>query len=417
MSGVRASAAKDLRRRMRDPVSLAMWCGIPLVIATLMTLAFGGAGSERTPTAHVLVADLDGSFVSDLLAAGLGRAGDLFVVEAVGEAEGRARMDDGDATALLVIPAGFGQALVDGVPTELQLVTNPAQQVLPGIVEGALSVMADAAFYAQELLGDELRLLSAGPPEGRRTFPSLQIAQLSVRVNELVTRVVALLDPPLIELETTIETDEGGDGAGGLGAYMFPGILVMAIAFVAQGLSEDMWRERDGGTLRRFLVSRQPLSAFLRGKVLAAAALLALVVLVGLGAAFVAFDAPAPALLLAWPWLVLLGVVLFALFVLLQVLASSARGGNTLTNMLVFPMLMLGGSFMPFVVMEQSMPGWLVAVGRHTPNGWALGQLEAILASAASARTLALGALGMVSLAALLLALADRRLRAFARAG
>jgi len=417
VSAVRATAAKDLRRRLRDPTSLAVWCGIPLVIATLMTLAFGGGGSARTPTAHVLVADLDGSFVSDVLAAGLGRAGDLFVVETVGEAEGRARMDDGEATALLVIPAGFGQALVDGTPAELQLVTNPAQRILPGIVQGALSVMVDAVFYAQELLGSELRLLSEGPPEGRKTFPSLEIAQLSVRVNELVTRLVALLDPPLLELETTIESDDRGAGVGSLGALMFPGMLVMALAFVAQGLSEDLWRERDGGTLRRFLVSPQPASGFLRGKVLAAAALLALVTLVGLLAGLVAFDLPPGALPLAWPWLVLLGVVLFALFVLLQVLASSPRAGNTLTNMIVFPLLMLGGSFFPFAVMEQSMPDWVVAVGRHTPNGWALGQLEAILASAASARTLALGALGMTLLAALLLGLAERRLRAFARAG
>ena len=38
--------------------------------------------------------------------------------------------------------------------------------------------------------------------------------------------------------------------------------------FVAQGQSDDFWKEREAGTLRRFLVSPRTLGLFLAGKVL-----------------------------------------------------------------------------------------------------------------------------------------------------
>ena len=43
--------------------------------------------------------------------------------------------------------------------------------------------------------------------------------------------------------------------------------------------------------------------------------------------------------------------------------------------MILFPLLMVGGSFFPFAV----MPEWMAAIGRRTPNGMALVQFEAIL--------------------------------------
>ena len=38
------TAQKDLLRRMRDPVSLLLWLGIPLAIGGMLRLVFGGSG-------------------------------------------------------------------------------------------------------------------------------------------------------------------------------------------------------------------------------------------------------------------------------------------------------------------------------------------------------------------------------------
>ena len=41
------SAAPRLRRKLRDPVSLLIWLGIPIVIGGMIQLAFGGGGDGR----------------------------------------------------------------------------------------------------------------------------------------------------------------------------------------------------------------------------------------------------------------------------------------------------------------------------------------------------------------------------------
>jgi ABC-type multidrug transport system permease subunit len=79
---------------------------------------------------------------------------------------------------------------------------------------------------------------------------------------------------------------------------------------------------------------------------------------------------------------------------------------------LVFPLIMIGGSFFPF----EAMPAWMVSVGRLTPNGWALQQLKAILLREAEAASLAAALAGLLAAALVLFLLAGRRMRTgFAR--
>ena len=44
------STRKDLARRARDPWAFAIWLGMPLIVVSLILLAFGG-GSGRAPGA------------------------------------------------------------------------------------------------------------------------------------------------------------------------------------------------------------------------------------------------------------------------------------------------------------------------------------------------------------------------------
>ena len=69
-----SSTLKDLKRRLKDPVALGVWFGIPLMIGGLISLATGGSDGA-TPKAHVLLVDQDDSFVSNLLASSEGPEG------------------------------------------------------------------------------------------------------------------------------------------------------------------------------------------------------------------------------------------------------------------------------------------------------------------------------------------------------
>ncbi|MFQ5653691.1 MAG: ABC transporter permease [Planctomycetota bacterium] len=397
-------ALKDLQRQLRDPVAILIWCGIPLLIATLMTLAFGGAGGA--PQVHLLIVDEDDSLLSNLLAGAFGRAGDLFQVERVDRAEGRSLIDGGKASALLIIPEGFGVAVLKERPATLELVTNPAQRVLPGIVESTLGVMVDGTFYIQQILGGPLRAIAEGPPGDAHTFPNETIIDLSVEINEIAERVVRFFDPLAIALRTEVEESSPGPRPG-FGEILFPGILFMALLFVAQGMSEDLWREREQGTLRRLLASPRGLSIFLGGKLLAAGIFIALVCIVGLLVGATAFDLALARLPAALGWATVSGVVLLTLFMFLQLLGSTRRGASILSNMVLFPLMMIGGSFFPF----EAMPSWMVAVGRFSPNGWALVKFKAILGGTSEPGSLLITLAGLLGLGALLFMAGIARMR------
>ena len=123
-------ARKDLKRHLADPLALVIWIGIPIMIGGLMSLIGGSGGSP--PTARLLVVNQDTSVIGNLLAGGLGQGGanGFLSVEEVDLDTGQERIGDGDGTALLIVPEGFGSALLEDEPTVLTLITNPAQRIL-----------------------------------------------------------------------------------------------------------------------------------------------------------------------------------------------------------------------------------------------------------------------------------------------
>jgi len=394
------SALKDLRRRRRDPLALALWVGIPLIIVSILSLVFGRGGG--TPRGRLLIADEDKSLLSSVLTGAFsqGKLGEMLTVEKVDRETGRARLYKGDGSALLLIPKGFGNAVLVNKPVALHLLTNPAQRILPGIIEESLSILTEAAFYLEALLGDRLRPLTQGSPQ------ESSIIEFTVAVNRLAQRLEKHLNPPLIKLQTTV-IESGAQTGFNFTEAFFPGSIFMALLFMAQGLSEDLWKERAQGTLRRAAATPSRTEAFLAGKLLGGAALMGVVTLAGLSCARWIFGLRAANVGLAAFWASFFGTVFFLMMMLVQMHASSARAGNVLTNLVLFPLVMLGGSFFPFEV----MPASLATIGRWTPNGWALVQFRAILADAVDPTRLAASLAGLAGMGALMCFAGALRLR------
>ena len=106
---------------------------MPFFIGALITLVMGGAGGSVRPMAHLLVSDEDSTFVSRALVNVFdqGQLREMVRLQEVSTAEGEALMAEGKATALLVIPEGFGLALLREEKGQLRLLENPAQRILP----------------------------------------------------------------------------------------------------------------------------------------------------------------------------------------------------------------------------------------------------------------------------------------------
>jgi ABC-type multidrug transport system permease subunit len=394
-------AAKDLRRRLTDRSSLAIWLGIPLLIGGLLSL-LGGGDSGTVPKARVLLVDEDQSLVGRVLAsAGSGQAGEFLDVERVTADEGKVRMDAGDASAMLVLPRGLGEAILSARPATITLVKNPSQRILPEIVQTGVEMLVEATFYAQRLLGGSLRELQQQPRDADDFFPNAAVEALSGQLNERLRRVSTWLFPPVLSLDAAGDRPGTADDTFAFATFMLPAMIFMSLLFISQGMADDVWDEKDAGTLRRAVSAPHDLTLFLGGKLLATALFMAAVAAVAIAVAVAFFGLPPARAPLAFAWCAFTGPCLYCFFQLLQFAGTTKTGASMISTMVLFPAMMLGGSFFPFA----AMPGWMAAVGMWLPNGQAVAQLTALLRGAADPGGVALAAvaIGVPAAAAFLL--------------
>jgi ABC-type multidrug transport system permease subunit len=404
MRAILNTAWKDLARARRDPVALIMWIAIPLILGILITAVFGGGNA--TPQGRLLLADEDGTFLSNMLAGAFSREplSKMVLVEKVARQEGRARLDRGGASALLIIPKGFADAVFQNSPCRVQLFTNPAQRILPKIIEEVLTVVVDAEFYLQQVGGDQLKLFNQRVHQNREPSDA-DIALYSVGVRHVADSLRKYLDPPAIQLETTVAKED--DPGKNFAAVLYPAFLFMGILFMSSSMAVDIWKERNAGAIRRLSSTPSPLSAFLAGRLLFIVLIYGAFGLAGMSVMRWLGGVPVAHFFGAVAWLVLSGTTFYLLLLFVVMQAETQRGASVLVNMVVFPASMLGGSFFPF----ESMPPWMVRIGTKLPNGWAVVQFHAILNGLVDSRALAFAAAGLLLLGGLAFMLSLRRLK------
>jgi hypothetical protein len=228
------AARKDLLRFLRDPIALILWFAVPFVVGGLLMLVLGGP-SGPAPRARLWVADEDDSFVSRLLLNALNqdRLAKLIEVERIDRETGRARLDDGDGTGLLIIPDGFGDALLLDRNTQLTFLANPAQRILPGIIQELLEILAEGVFYLHRVFGSELGEIFLGPQEkGASLFSDPDMVRISLSINAAMRRLEQYLFPPVIDLQIEIEAAEPRNGVP-IRVLFVPGLIMMGLLFAA----------------------------------------------------------------------------------------------------------------------------------------------------------------------------------------
>ena len=371
-----ASFKKDLARWSQDKTALLIWLGIPFLMGGLITSMIDGG--DGTPTGLLLIADEDESLLSGLVAGAYSQdqIGDLIVVEKVTVEEGEKRINDGDASGYLVIPEGFQEAFLNETPVTLTLKTNPSQTILPGIIQDVTEILLDAGFYAQRLLGPEIKRIQ---DSDLTTLPDdVFVAGVSVDIQAKINSVTPKLSPPL--LDVVIVEPPPAEPRPDMALLFLPGIILMAVLFSSNSLAADYWAEREKGTLRRLVSAPGVLSGFVAGKALAALAVMAFLATITLTIGFVYHDVAWSKFLSSLLWVSFGGVGLFAWFAALQMLFPNNRAANLVTTILLFPLMMAGGSFFPLA----ALPDWIAGIGRLSPNGFIVDRLSGELTSASA---------------------------------
>lgn len=369
------SARKDLARWFQDKSSFLIWLGIPFLIGGLLTSMMDG-GDGGKPQGTLFIADLDDGLLSGLVAGafGQGELGELIVVETVSVEEGTERIENGEGSGFLIIPEGFTDAFINDEPVTLTLKTNPSQTILPGIIQDITEVLLDAGFYAQQLLGDEISEIMDSDFSGDAA--DLFVAGISVQIQDKIDAVAPKVFPPVIDIE--VVEPPPTEPQPNYALLFLPGIVLMAILFTANSLAVDFWQERESGTLRRLVSVPGQLLAFVVGKSMAAGVVLGAISLITLSAGFAYHGIAWSKLPLSVIWVTLGGVGLFAWFSALAMLFPNQKAASLVITIMLFPLLMAGGSFFPFA----ALPEWIQTIGRASPNGFIVDRLGNELASA-----------------------------------
>src|SRR5258706_16465925 len=146
---------RPLADRSPPLVSLA----IPLVMVTLMALAFGGRGSEedKAPPLRLVVANYDTGPIGRMVAGSTQNpeaAKRLEIRQTTSRDRGLRLLRRGEEAALVVIPKDFSKDLFEGRRVGLRVRKKPAESIMPvGAQQGAQGVALYLSVGARLLRG------------------------------------------------------------------------------------------------------------------------------------------------------------------------------------------------------------------------------------------------------------------------
>ncbi len=365
---------KDLRRRLRRPASTLVMVAFPLLMSLALGSVFGGGGAnDRFPPIHILVENQDpDGFLANALVNALGspRSGDFIQAEAVGD-EGRSMMEKGKASALVVIPEGFSQALLDSRPTVIHIVRNPSEGIKPEIVVLGSELVATYLDQGSRLLGGELGQIKE-LVDARQIPPAAKVGAVAARITERLSGARDYLFPPLVGIASAKEAEpEGANSStgGGVFGYVLMMTTVMALLFVAVRSVGDLFEEQNSGMLRRQLATPMPVARIIAAKFLFSVVLglLVMAILATTGLALGWLDVPA-----APGAAILLGLVFnlaaCGVVAVIMGLSGNEKQAGIMSWLIVMGMSALGGSMVPL----QQLPAAMRGLADYTLNYWAI---------------------------------------------
>lgn len=352
------------------------------MFSLLIALSFGSRG-ERVPKIHLLVENQDDGLAANALLSGLTsrQMSQYLDVETAGP-EGAARMEAEGASALLRIPKGFTDDVINGKPASLVLIRNPAQGILPEIAEQLSRVLVDALDAGSRVLRLPLDQIRPYTRPGARRMTDQELTAVSLAVRREVEGAVQFLSPPALTLETESIAPRPSDETPGSNVSLIfliilPGVSVYALFLVGDQAMRDVITEATTGTLRRQLAGPIGAGTLVLGKALYSGvlSLIALAVLSVVGGVVLRRGVdPASFLLLS----LALVLAVTGTSATIYGLALDERRGATIGSIIYLVLAFAGGSF----VNLEGLPAPVRAVAPASPFYWATGGYRKLIESA-----------------------------------
>lgn len=365
-------AAHHLRRIVRNPGLVLILLAIPITLATIEYFAFGQtAATGKLPPIKVLFLDEDQTFVSGIVPQFFtgGPVTDMFeTAPAVNRAAAEAMFRSNQASALVVTPKGFQNALLEGRRAELVVYKNPIQTYSPEVVQSVLEMttVIGNGLYAQAL--EPMQRIRGIANAGREPSAD-EVSEISrgfFTAGQRLGRLQSLND-----LQVAVQRP-GQDASTRIGpnpqdffGFIFPGLAIFGLMFIGQSLAIRLLRDRVRGLSRRLAITPISRVELLAGNVLylVVGLFLMLVVLALIGRIVFQIQWREPVALV----LIGLGIAVFVagLHLFVISMARSDRGASAISGGLVLLLSLLGGAMVPL----EEFPPLLQRIAMMTPNG------------------------------------------------
>lgn len=201
---------KDLVRFSKNPVGLLVMVSVPLLITFLMSMVFGGQNDDDIQiTLKIAVLDQDeemiGGFIRSM--SNQGDAANRIQMHIVDDFdEGVKLLEDREASALFVLPEHLSNDLLSGKDASIQFYPNPAEVMLPRVIEHGADIVAIGLSETLNLIGDELGQIIDMAEQDE--FPnSWAAAMLFYSSMQKVERIRTYVFPPIIQVDQINASD------------------------------------------------------------------------------------------------------------------------------------------------------------------------------------------------------------------
>jgi ABC-2 type transport system permease protein len=355
-------AQKDLLQILRDRKSLMFLLIMPIAFTLFFAIAFGGTGQSaadsRLPVGFL---DQDQSALSGELGKVLGGS---TVIRLDQNAQGTPadldkRVADEKLAAAMIIPAGYGQSILDGTPLKLTIIADPSKP--------ATSTVQNEILIAGQRLTSAARIaqIAAQTAQDPSAFDSALAAALAAWQN-----------PPIRLYQTTSAAVKVQSINAMSAAHSSPGMMLQ---FAIAGLiaaAAIIVNERKSRSLQRLLTTATSRVHILVGHYLAMFVLIfgQFVVLMLFGKIFLGVDylrVPAATFLVA----AAAAACIAAIGLLIGVFAKSEEQTVILVMIPMFVLSGLGGAWMPLEYTGAAFR----TIGHASPIAWAMDGFQNIV--------------------------------------
>jgi len=359
-------AIKDLLQIVRDWKAAFFLVIMPIAFTLLFGFAFGGFSGveDADPRLPVALLDQDATQQSQALVSSLNTSEVIRIEDGqFTESELERMVTEADMAAAIIIPAGYGQQLLDGNPLPLIVIADQSSNsgfAIQGEIESAASRLATAQRTAE---------VSSRLFEDRQGFDD-GAARDEFFAATFDQALEAWEQPPIIvkSAQSGLIAEDGSEEENAF-AQTSPGMMAQFAIAGLMGASAVLVLERKNRSLLRLLTTPITKAEILLGHYLAMfvmifVQLLILIVFAQLFLRLDYFREPLAALLVA------VTTALFAasLGLLIGALAKSEEQVIVFALIPMFVLAALGGAWVPLEI----MPEGFQSVARLTPVAWVM---------------------------------------------